>query len=37
VLPEATPAFEGYYDPREVWSDESRQRFRELRAAHGGG
>jgi len=37
ALPESRPAFEGYYDPREVWSAESRQRFRELRAAHGGG
>ena len=36
VLPEGAPAFEGFYDPREVWSDEIRQRYREARAAHDG-
>jgi hypothetical protein len=34
-LPETARAFEGFYDPREVWPAESRQRYRALRAARG--
>lgn len=33
VLPPATPAFEGYYDWRQVWPSESAARRRAARAA----
>jgi len=32
VLPAGVPAFEAFYDPRQVWSAESQQRWKALRS-----
>lgn len=32
VLPPGAPIFEAFYDPKQVWSEESRQRWAALRA-----
>jgi len=31
TLPPGVPAFEAYYNPKELWSEESQQRFRAVR------
>ena len=35
TLPDGAPAFEGYYDSRELWPAESLERVRAIRALHG--
>ncbi len=32
-LPEATPAFDGFYDPKTLWPAETRERYRAATAA----
>src|SRR5262249_29869556 len=35
TLPAGAPAFEAFYDPKQVWSEESRQRWAALRSRAG--
>ncbi len=35
TLPDGTPAFDVYYDPREVWPEESRRRYAALTGGEG--